>query len=160
MKVTISIAQPPHFWLGRSFGSNNRARNVLVLELFLAILLLLTTSIAIAADLSGKWNGALEFKGEDGQTQTAPAHADLKQDNKLVTGKIWKEEGQEFKIDHGQVNGNEISFQFSAPEGEGEQVVIHFVKLVLVSANKMEGTLEFDGSGQKFSGKLTFTRQK
>lgn len=60
------------------------------LRLFLPILLLLTTSFGVAADVSGKWNGALEFKGEDGQTQTAAAHADLEQQNNVLTGTIWK----------------------------------------------------------------------
>ena len=160
MNATIPIAKPAHPWSQYSFGYTRQARNVLALRLLLAILLLLTTSFATAADVSGKWDGALEFKGEDGQTQTAPAHADLKQENKLVTGKIWKEGGQQFEIDQGQVSGNEISFRFSAPEGEDEQIVIHSVMLILVTATEMKGTLKFDTNGQKFNGKLTLTRQK
>jgi hypothetical protein len=127
---------------------------------FLPILLLLTTSFALAVDVSGKWNGVLEFKSEDGQTQTAPAHADLKQQNKVVTGKVWKQGDQQFEIEQGQVSENEISFKFSAPEGEDEQVLVHSVKLTLGSPTEMQGTLEFDASGKRFSGKLTFTREK
>ena len=157
--MTIS-AKHLQFSLRRSVGSTRQARNALALRLCLLILLLLTTSFALAADVSGKWDGSLEFKAEDGQTQAAPAHAHLKQENKLVTGKIWKEEGQQFEINQGQVSGNEISFRFSAPEGEDEQIVIHSVKLILVSATEMQGTLEFDASGQKFNGKLRLSRQK
>jgi hypothetical protein len=50
----------------------------------------------------------LEFKGEDRQTQTAPAHADFKQQYNVLTGKIWKEGGQQFEIEQGQVIGNEV----------------------------------------------------
>jgi hypothetical protein len=155
--MTVSIAKPPYSSLRRPFGSNHEARNAVLLSLFLAILVL-PTSFALAADLSGRWNGTLEFK--DGQTQTAPAHADLKQENKLVSGKIWKEEDKQFQIEQGQVSGTEVSFKFSAPEGEDEQNLIHSVKLTLVSPTEMQGTLEFDASGQKFNGKLTLTKQK
>ena len=152
----MCITRPAHALLRRSFTF----RNAPALRVFLAILFSLTTPFALAADVSGKWYGALEFKGEDGQTQTAPAHADLKQENKLVTGKIWKEGGQQFEINDGQVSGNDISFRFSAPEGEDEQILIHSVKLTLVSATEMQGTLDFDASGQKFNGKLTLIREK
>lgn len=130
------------------------------MRLVLPILLLLSTSFALVSDVSGKWNGSLEFKGEDGHTQTAPAHADLKQQANAVTGKIWKEEGQQFEIEQGQATGSEISFKFRAPEGEDEQILIHSVKLTVVSPTQLQGTMEFDAGGQKVSGKLTFTREK
>lgn len=124
-----------------------------------AILLCLTT-LALAADVSGKWSGTLEFKGEDGQAQTVPAHAELKQQSSTLTGTVWKEDGQRFEVEQGRVAGSEISFTFRAPEGEEEEVVVHSVKLNTVSPTQMQGTLEFDAGGQKFAGKLTFTREK
>ena len=57
-------------------------------------ILLWLTTFALAADVSGKWDGTLEFKGEDGQAQTVPAHADLKQQNATLVGTVWKEDGQ------------------------------------------------------------------
>lgn len=119
----------------------------------------LLTTFALASDVSGKWNGTLEFKGEDGQAQTVPAHAELKQQNNVVVGRVWKEDGERYEIEQGRVSGNEISFTFRAPES-GEEEVVHSVKLSSVSPTRMEGTLEFDGGSQKFSGKLTFTREK
>ena len=130
------------------------------LRQFLPILLLILTPFALAAEVSGNWNGSLEFKSQDGQTQVAPAHAEFKQQSNTVTGRIWKEEGQQFEIEQGQVTGNDISFTFRAPEGEDEQVLIHSVKLTLVSPTQLQGTLEFDPGGQKVSGKLTLTREK
>jgi hypothetical protein len=126
--------------------------------LFFASLLLLTR-FALAADVSGKWNGTLEFKGENGQAQTVPAHAELTQQNNVVVGKVWKEDGQRFEIEQGRVTGNEVSFSFRAPEGEEEEVLVHSVKLSSVSSTQMRGTLEFDAGGQKFAGRLTFTRE-
>ena len=66
--------------------------------MLLPIFALLTASFALTADVSGKWTGSLEFKGDDGQTPTAPAHADLKQQNNAVTGRIWKGDGHQFEI--------------------------------------------------------------
>jgi hypothetical protein len=122
-------------------------------------IVLLLTAFAFAADLSGKWSGTLEFKGEDGQVQTVPAHAELKQQNNALVGKVWKEDGERFEIEQGRVNGNEISFTFKAPES-GDDEVVHSVKLSSTSPTQMQGTLEFDGGSQKFSGKLTFTKEK
>ena len=122
--------------------------------------LFLLTTLALAADASGKWNGSLEFKGEDGQTQTASAHADLMQKGNSVTGRLWKEEDQQFEIEQSQVNGNEISFKFRAPEGEEEQMLVHSVRLTLVSPTQLRGTLEFELGGRKVSGKLTFSKEE
>lgn len=133
--------------------------NTFTRRLFLPILFLLTT-FALAADVSGKWNGTLEFKGEDGQAQTVPAHAELKQQNNTLAGTVWKEDSERFEIEQGRVNGNEISFTFRAPESGEEEVVVHSVKLSSVSPTQMEGTLEFDAGSQKLNGKLMFTREK
>lgn len=125
----------------------------------LLTLFLLWTTFAFAGDTSGKWTGTLEFKGEDGQTQAAAVHADLKQTSGAITGTLWKEEGQHFEIEQGQVKGNEISFKFRAPEGEEEQMVVHSVTATLIGP-KLEGTLEFELGSQKATAKLTLTREK
>ena len=123
-------------------------------------LIFLLSTFALARDASGRWTGSLEFKSENGQSQAASAHADLKQEANAVTGRVWKEEGQHFEIEQGQVTGNEISFKFRAPEGEEEQVVVHSVRLSFVSPTQLQGTLEFELGGQKVSAKLTFSRER
>jgi len=75
-------------------------------------------------------------------------------------GKIWKEDDQQFLIEQGKANGDEISFVFNAPEGEDEQILVHSVKLVVVGPTRMQGTLEFEAGGQQVSSKLSFTRDK
>jgi len=118
------------------------------------------STLALAGDASGRWTGSLEVKGENGQSQAASVHADLKQKANAVTGRVWKEEGEHFEIEQGRVTGNEISFKFKAPEGEEEQVIVHFVNLSFASPTELQGTLEFDLGGQKVSAKLTFTKDK
>jgi len=124
------------------------------------ILLLLMTPFALASDVSGKWSGVVVFAGEGGQTQSAGARAELKQQGQTVAGTIGKDGGQQFEIEQGKVSGNEVSFQFRAPEGEEETVLVHSVKLTLISPTQMQGTFEFEAGGQKASGKLTLNRDK
>lgn len=165
MNMEISDAKLHQTTLSRFVERTCQTRNTLVkaiylLPVFLPVFLLMATSSARGADVSGKWNGALEFDEGNGQTQRLPAHADLKQQNNVVTGKVWKEVSLQCEIEQGQVSGDEISFRFSAPEGEDEEMLIHTVRLTLLSPTEMQGTLEFIAGGQKFRGKLTFTREK
>ena len=119
------------------------------IRVLLPTLLLLLTPLVHAADISGKWTGRLEFRAGDGQVQSVPAYADLKQQGNTLTGKLWKEADQQFVIEEGKIVGSEISFVFNAPEGEDEQTILHSVKLALVSPTQMQGTLEFGAGGQK-----------
>lgn len=130
----------------------------LVSRLSIPILLLLTT-LAFGADASGRWKGSMEFKGDDGQIQTVSAYAELKQQGSTVTGKVWKEQGQRFEIEQGQVTDNHVSFTFHAPEGEEEQVIVHSVKLTLASPTHLQGTLEFELGGQRVGARIRFSKE-
>ena len=121
--------------------------------------LFLLTTLALGADASGRWKGSLELKGGDGQMQTVSAYADLKQQGKTVTGKVWKEQEQQFEIEQGQVTDNQISFKFHAPEGEEDQLIVHSVRLTLISPTRQQGSLEFELGGERVSAKLTFTKE-
>lgn len=153
MKIDLAfVFQTFEYKLRRSVSSRMTAK-VLV-----SVVLCLTGS-ALAAEVSGKWNGALEFEDVDGQMQTAPAHAELRQRNTTLGGKVWKDGSQRFEIEEGRVADNEIFFTFKAPEGEEERMTIHSVKLTVVSPTQMRGTLEFNAGGQRVSAKLILTRE-
>src|SRR5690349_1870305 len=47
------------------------------------------STLAFAGDASGRWNGSVEFKGANGQSQAASVHADLKQETNAITGRVW-----------------------------------------------------------------------
>ena len=93
------------------------------------LLLLLLAPTVHAADVSGKWTGALELKTAEAGVQSVAAHVELKQQGNSLSGKIWKEADQQFLIEQGKARGDEISFVFNAPEGEDEQILAHTVKL-------------------------------
>ena len=68
--------------------------------------------LAVIADLSGKWTGAL--KTPDGNDQ--PIHLVFKVDGNKLTGTA-QGDGDAMPIDSGKVNGNEFSFTLTNPEG-------------------------------------------
>src|SRR5215470_11018329 len=122
------------------------------------LFLLLWAPIASATDVSGKWTGSLEFKSPDGDAQTVPAHVEFKQQNKTIIGSVWKDAEHQFRIDNGKIEGNRITFEFSAPEGEEDNILIHKVSLTVMNAAELEGQVEFEAGGNKLTGKLKLTR--
>jgi hypothetical protein len=111
-----------------------------------------------AADVDGKWSGTLEAKSEDGSNVAVPAHVELKREGDAITGTVWKEAGHGYTIDKGKIEGKQINFEFTAPEGDEDSAFIHRVKLAIVSEGRLEGELQFDVEGTKVAGKLTLVR--
>lgn len=140
-------------------GKAERAINLRLASRLLTPILFLLTTLAFGEDASGKWKGSMEFKGDDGQIQTVSAYMELKQQGSTVTGKVWKEQGQQFEIEQGHITDNQISFKFHAPEGEDEQVIVHSARLTAVSPARLQGTLEFELGDQTVSAKLTFSKE-
>jgi uncharacterized protein involved in outer membrane biogenesis len=97
----------------------------------------------------------------DGDTQTIPVHAELKQQGKAVTGTIGKEAEQRFPIDKGKIEDGKITFECEAPEGdESSGKRLYTVRLSVISETQLQGELEFEADGNKVTGKLTLTREK
>jgi hypothetical protein len=110
-----------------------------------AVLVLFLVRLVNAADVSGKWRGSLEGQGEDGATVAIPAHAELKQAGGAITGTVWKDASHVYAIEKGKIGGNQINFEFTAPEG---------------SEGRLEGEIQFEVEGAKVAGKLKLTRDK
>lgn len=124
------------------------------------LFLLLWGPLASAADVSGRWTGSLEFKSPEGDAQSIPAHAEFKQQDGAISGSVWKDATRQFRIENGKIEGNSITFDFSAPEGDEDNVLVHKASLTVVSAEQVQGQIEFEAEGNKFTGKLTMTRDK
>ena len=125
-----------------------------------AIFFLFLVNWLSAADVAGKWSGSLEGKGEDGSTISVPAHLELKQAGEAITGTVGKDSAHEYAIAKGKIEGTQITFEFTAPEGDEDSAFVHRVKLAVVSEGRLEGELQFEVEGNKVAGKLTLTRNK
>lgn len=124
------------------------------------LFLLLWAPLASAADVSGKWTGSLEFKSPEGDAQSIPAHADFKQQDKSITGSVWKEAERQFRIENGKIEGNSITFDFNAAEGDEDNILAHKASLTVMSPGQLVGQVEVEAEGNKLTGKLTLTRDK
>jgi hypothetical protein len=125
------------------------------------VLILLLATLAMAADVTGKWSGSLEAKDPDGETVTVQAHAELKQQGDSVTGKVWKKVAHQYSIEKGKIEGNRVTFEFKAPEGsEDAEPLVHSVRLTVVNEDQLQGDLEIPMDGGKMTGKLAFAREK
>ena len=129
------------------------------LRIFVLFMVLMAPFVS-AADVSGKWSGSLEFKPPDGQSQIVPAYAEFKQKGDSVTGAVWKDAEDQFRIQKGKIDGNRITFEFTAPEGSEDSALIHTVQLTVVSETQLQGEMEFENGGSKFTAKLTFKRDR
>lgn len=123
-------------------------------------LLLFLTSIACAADVSGKWTGTLEAAGEDGRPVAIPAYMEFTQTGNAIQGAVSKDAEHRYAIEKGKIDGDQIAFEFTAPEGDEDSAFVHKVKLAMTGEGRLEGEMQFEAEGNKVVAKLKLTRTK
>ena len=115
---------------------------------------LLISTIALFADVTGKWSGSFDITGPDGDTKSDTAFLSLKQDGKSLTGTAGPNEGQQWDIRAGKVDGDKITFEVALEEGP----TIKF-ELVL-DGEHIKGVANGEAEGKKMSAKVDVTRLK
>jgi len=86
---------------------------------------LLASCLCLAADVTGKWSGTLEFRGGGPPT---PSVVLLKQDGQKVTGTGGPSDADQQPLEDGKIEGDKLTFRF-----QGVQVTL------TVSGDRMEG---------------------
>lgn len=114
---------------------------------------LLLSSIALLADVSGKWTGTFDVTGPDGNVQNNTAFLSLKQDGNTLTGTAGPNESEQMSIRAGKIDGNKILFEIALEDG----TVIKF-DLALADEH-IKGTANGEHEGQKMTAKLDVKRQ-
>jgi len=116
------------------------------------LLLIISASPGLPADLTGKWTGAAEFVGEDGQAQNRPVIFNLAQEGAAVTGTAGYEETLVAPISNGKFEGAKLTLTVLAD-------FEYKIELTLVSDNRLEGVAKFTPSGApELSAKIVLTR--
>ena len=100
----------------------------------------LLITLAMAADISGKWTGDMPGRGGD----TAPTTFTFKVDGEKITGSVAGAQG-DIPIQEGKVAGNQISFSTTFDAG-GNTIKILYKGTM--SGDQMKMTREREGSGQ------------
>lgn len=78
----------------------------------ITLLMLLSVS-AMAGDLTGKWSGNFKVNGGD---HNVPQLFILKQQGKTLTGSGGPNEGEEYPIENGRIEGDEARFELTSGE--------------------------------------------
>ncbi|HEV2688878.1 MAG TPA: hypothetical protein VGV35_09995 [Bryobacteraceae bacterium] len=114
---------------------------------------LLLSSIALLADVTGKWTGSFDVTGPDGQVQANTAFLDLKQDGNALTGTAGPNESEQMAIRAGKIDGNKITFEVAPENGP----LIKFD--LLLAEDHIKGSASGEHEGQKLTAKLDVTRK-
>ena len=117
------------------------------------ILLALTAMAftAAAADVSGKWTGT--FVTDSGEAQ--PAYIVIKQAGATLTGTAGPDEGQQWPIRNGKIDGNELSVEVQHPDSG----MVFKVDLVL-TGDRLKGNITGSQGAEAMSGKMDLGRVK
>jgi hypothetical protein len=100
----------------------------------------LLLTLAIAADISGKWTGDMPGRGGD----TAPTTFTFKVDGEKLTGSMTGAQG-DMPLQEGKIAGNQISFSTTFDAGGNSIKILYKGTL---SGDQMKMTRERDGAGQ------------
>lgn len=102
-----------------------------------------------AADLSGKWSGAFKVEGGDHEV---PQVFVLKQQGKALTGSGGPNAGEQYPIENGSIDGNEVRFELTT----GEWKFTYSLKLT--AADKLNGDLKLQSTDENRAAKVSLAR--
>jgi hypothetical protein len=116
----------------------------------IAIVMLLAVSV-MAADVSGKWSGNFKVDGGD---HTVPQLFILKQQGKTLTGSGGPNAGEQYPIENGRVEGNDITFELTTGEWKFQYA------LKETEPDHLGGDLKLTSVGDSRTAKVTLTKLK
>jgi ketosteroid isomerase-like protein len=115
-------------------------------------LILLTASLAFAADLTGKWSGTFEELKPDGAvSRTGGAYMGLKLSGQSVTGTAGPDVASQHEILNGKLVGTKLTFDLAQRQG--------IMKFDLIfDGESIKGSVSGDKDGQPMSARVDLKR--
>ncbi len=114
----------------------------------------LLTTMAMFADVTGKWSGSFEATGPDGQSHGGTAFLSLKQTGDAISGTAGPTEEHQMTIKVGKIDGDKIALEVVMDDGG----VLTF-DLTLADGH-IKGDVKGDRGGEKMTAKLDVTQVK
>ena len=114
------------------------------------VVMLLAVS-AMAGDLTGKWSGTFKVDGGD---HTVPQLFLLKQQGKTLTGSGGPNAGEQYPIEHGRIEGDDVRFELTT----GEWKFTYDLKQT--GSAGLVGDLRLDSVGDSRTAKVSLARVK
>jgi hypothetical protein len=104
-------------------------------------------------DVTGNWTGSFNMTRPNGESKETTALLMLKQDGTAITGSVGPNEGEQFAIQKGTIEGDKITLEV---EHDG-----HSMKFDLVlAADRIAGDATMSGEGPAAKAKLDVKRAK
>ncbi len=123
----------------------------------LICLLLLSAFTLSAGELTGKWSGKFDITNSDGEEKPDSAYMTLKLEGGTVTGTAGPNEGQQWTIKKGKLEGTKLTFEVPI-EDNGEDNGLLVFDLVF-DGDTIRGTAKGSGKdGEKMSAKVDLKR--
>jgi len=90
-----------------------------------------------------------------------PISAEFKQQDKSVNGTTGKDGEEQYTIEKGTIDGNKVTFQFTAPEeDEPSGKRTYTLRLNIISDTQLEGEFDFVMNDAKMTGQVKLARAK
>jgi hypothetical protein len=115
----------------------------------IAVVLLLAIH-AMAGDLTGKWSGAFRADGAD---HDVPQLFILKQEGNNLTGSGGPDQGEQYPLESGKVDGDRIRFEITTGEWK-------FIYDLRTTDAGMTGDLELKSINDKRTAKVSLSKMK
>ncbi len=116
----------------------------------IAVVMLLAAA-ALPSDLSGKWSGTFKVDGGD---HTVPQLFILKQQGKALTGSGGPNAGEQYPIEHGRIEGDQVRFEVTTGEWKFSY------NLKQTEPDALQGDLKLESVGDSRTAKVSLTRVK
>jgi hypothetical protein len=116
----------------------------------IAALVLITIS-ALVSDLTGTWSGSFKVDGGD---HNVPQRFTLKQQGKSLSGSGGPNASEQYPIEEGSVEGNQVTFQVTT----GEWKFTYHLRLL--TEDSLKGDLKLESVNDSRTAKVSLTRVK
>jgi len=126
------------------------------MKTLLCILAMAALVLAAPADvnLSGKWTGSFDMTSPDGEAHNSGIVMVLKHSGSEVTGTAGPEEGEQYPIKNGKVEGDKITLEVHRAEGQ----VIKFD--LAMAGDRIKGGAHMEANGETRTAKVDVGRAK
>jgi len=119
--------------------------------------LLLTALTLSAGELTGKWSGKFDITNSQGETKADSAYMDLKLEGAKVTGTAGPNEGQQWTIQNGKLEGTRLTFEVTMLRDGADNGSLVFD--LVFDGESLRGSATGTGKGgEKMSAKVDLKR--
>lgn len=113
--------------------------------------IMLFAAVALDRDLGGTWSGTFKVDGGD---HTVPQLLILKQQGKTLTGSGGPNAGEQYPIEHGRIEGDDVKFELTT----GEWKFTYDLKQT--ESDALRGDLKLESVGDSRTAKVSLVRAK